>query len=75
MTFTVRDRGPVPAASFGFRRWELRDEHGVVDRMTLRLAAAFAVQELNCGRAYVNRHLPVGCRVQPVEQLRMERAA
>ena len=75
MTFSVRDRGPVPHGSFGFRRWELCDEQGVVDRMSLKLAAEFAAHELNSGRAYVNQHLPVGCRTQPVEQLRMERAA
>jgi hypothetical protein len=36
-----------------------------VDHLRSRSAADSAVRELAAGRAHIERHRPVGCRVQP----------
>jgi hypothetical protein len=51
--------------------WALRASIGgeAIDHLRTRTAAEYAVRELTAGRAHIEPHRPVGCRVQPIPAL------
>jgi hypothetical protein len=49
------------------------DDH-LIDTYRTRSAIDHAVRELNAGRALVNPHRPLGCRVQPITNRTIRRS-